>query len=277
MKGLRAFQLGTAAAIAVVSCAVSAQAADLPSRVLTPIAPVASVPSWTGFYVGVEGGADISTNKYTTTALGTGFLLDPNNTASLGQTSGRVGLYLGYNYQVSSSYVIGLEGDAAYDFGSTKNTTGVPGTVASVGTPDSDSVSAYSKYDASIRGRAGYLITPVILAYATAGVAFRDASYAINCPSGISSWCTAPEYSNIHTLQTGYTVGGGVEGFVAPNLLLRAEYRYSDFGGKDSTYFGTPAAADYFATHTHLSSSTVTVGLAYKFSMPEPGPVVARY
>jgi len=288
MKGLRAFQLGTVAAIAVVAYAVSAQAADLPSRVLTPVAPVASVPSWTGFYVGVEGGADIATNKYTTTGLNpaavaiTSIPLDNANNADFSQTNPRIGLYLGYNRQIDN-YVVGLEGDAAYDFGQTKSTTGIPGTVTSVLTfsaTDGDFVRVSSKYDASVRARAGYLITPAILAYATGGVAFHDASYIISCLNNVApagSYCGGNQYADHHTTQVGYTVGGGIEGFVAPNLLLRAEYRYSDFGGRSHSDFSGGGLLDDIYSRTHLSSSMATVGLAYKFSMPEPGPLVARY
>lgn len=293
MKGLRAFFLGTAAASAVLSCAVSAQAADLPSRVVTPVAPVVTIPSWTGFYVGIEGGADIGRNNYTTTAVPAGFAINPPAGAGLGQTSGKLGGYVGYNYQITN-YVIGLEGDASYIFGTTKSTAGIPGTIFNpvtlngyVNTPSVDSISASSKYDASIRGRAGYLITPAILAYATGGVAFRDANYTANCPGGGAnspvflagtSACTNNVYYNTHTTQVGWTVGGGIEGFVAPNWLLRAEYRYSDYGTHNNIYVNDPAANLTGLTgQTHQTTNTVTVGLAYKFSLPDVAPVVARY
>jgi opacity protein-like surface antigen len=39
-------------------------------------------------------------------------------------------------------------------------------------------------------------------------------------------------------LQKGWTAGGGVEWKVLSNVLLRAEYRYSDYGNWSPTFFG---------------------------------------
>ena len=78
--------------------------------------PIAHVtPSWTGFYIGVNAGgsfgSDTATQNatFTSTALGANGLL--NSTTQQAPKGWLVGRQLGYNWQVSSSYVLGLEAD----------------------------------------------------------------------------------------------------------------------------------------------------------------------
>ena len=286
-SGFRAGCLRTAAGIALLAIgSISAQAADLPSRVITPVPPVLVAPafSWTGFYVGVSGGADFLRNRYQTNAVATGFAVDTaTSAANFDQTRARVGGYVGYNYQINSNFVVGIEGDGAYDFGSTKSTSGIPGADFFVTPPSADSLSARSRYDASVRGRVGFLVTPGLLAYGTGGVAFRDASYSASCPGGsVNSYCSQNEYQSFHSTRTGYTVGGGLETVIFQNVTARVEYRYSDFGHQNLAFFGAPndPSGDYVGARTHLTASTVTVGLAYKFDLGlglPAAPVVARY
>lgn len=284
MKSFRTFdcRMVAGAAFAALVATASAQAADLPSRVIAPVAPVIPVTEydWTGAYIGIAAGGDFIANPYSTDRLATGFPVNQaTNTADFNQSRFRLGGYLGYNYQIGQ-VVIGVEGDGAYDFGSRKSTIGIPGEDL-VGAPNVDSVSANSRYDASARARLGVVLLPSLLFYATGGVAFRDASYSASCPgTGVNSFCSRAEFQTFSSTRTGYTVGGGIEGVVFKNLIARAEYRYSDFGTQNLSFFGAPndVAGDFVGAHTHLTASTVTLGLAYKFDLVAPlPPVVARY
>ncbi len=274
---LRLAVCGAASLLAVAA----AQAADLPTRVVAPVAPVViPVASWTGFYIGGSVGGDFTTSSHTTTAVATGF--DFNGATSnvpLSQSNFRLGGYVGYNYQIDQ-FVIGVEGDGAYDFSKSRRVTGIPGEVY-FGSNAGDSFSSRSsRYDASARGRAGFLLFPNALVYATGGAAFRDYSYTAICAGRGPSFCSQPESQTFSGTRTGWTVGGGVEGMITPHLIARIEYRYSDFGSQNLNYFGTPngASGDYFGARTHLTASTVMGGLAYKFNFLQPvAPVVARY
>jgi outer membrane immunogenic protein len=62
----------------------------------------------------------------------------------------------------------------------------------------------------------------------------------------------------------GYTVGGGLEWRVAPNWLLRGEYRYSNFGTLKSTFFAQSGDIEVFANQK-VSTQIATGGIAYFF------------
>lgn len=112
------------------------------------------------------------------------------------------GGYAGYNWE-SNDFVFGVEADAGYS-GQEASGAGRQGEVGLFG---------------SLRGRAGYSFNPFMV-YATGGVAAADIEYT---EAGVSDSNT----------QLGYTVGGGVEGFVTDNVTARVEYRYTDYGSED--------------------------------------------
>jgi outer membrane immunogenic protein len=60
---------------------------------------------------------------------------------------------------------------------------------------------------------------------------------------------------------TGWTVGAGVEYALSNNWSLRGEYRYHDFGTKN---YDVPGPGGQ-GTDVHLTASTATIGLNYKF------------
>jgi hypothetical protein len=61
---------GTAlAAFGLLASSFSAQAADIPRPVYKGMHPVVAYYNWTGFYVGVNGGASIGQNRTTDTTV----------------------------------------------------------------------------------------------------------------------------------------------------------------------------------------------------------------
>ena len=104
---MRTLLLGAVASVALL--AGHAIAADLPVKAR----PIAAAPSWTGFYVGLNAGgsfgSDTATQNatFTSTALGANELL--SNTTQHAPKGWLAGGQLGYNWQVSSAYVFGLE------------------------------------------------------------------------------------------------------------------------------------------------------------------------
>jgi outer membrane immunogenic protein len=222
-------------AMLVAGCAIplagAALAADLPSTKAPPsyIAPT-PVFSWTGFYLGVEGGADfIQTGGY-------GFRSS--------QTSGLLGGVVGYNYQVNQ-FVLGLEGDGGGVLGS-RTIVSNAAAVNSFG-----SAAASNSYFADIRGRVGY-VWDRALPYVAGGVAFGD-----NRTFYANSLVAPPIAFN--NSRAGYTIGAGVDYAFTDNWIGRIEYRYTDFGR--SSDFAIP-------DRVRASSNAVLVGVMYKFGAP---------
>jgi outer membrane immunogenic protein len=285
MRKIALALLGTAAS-ALLSFS-TASAADLGARpVYKAPMPVEAGFSWTGFYVGVGAGWQRDETDWTTTGIFAdartpavaGRLGLGGPTAQFDKDSARLSLYAGYNWQISSSWLIGLEGDVGTTFGNDSSLNYIPGTVfgaPGTNTPLGDITTVKHDWNASIRGRLGFLATPTLLLYGTGGVAFENEKDSLFCPgggAGNSRWCVANRAENHSKTLVGWTAGAGIEGVVWGNWLARLEYRYSEFEDFDNAYFQGTNIDEVFAT-TKLKTSTVTLGLAYKFG----GPVVARY
>src|SRR6476646_1026305 len=96
------------AVVTALAFTQAGSAADLPSK--TPLLQPTPVANWTGFYLGVSAGARWSNADWTTTVTPiVGSVIPP--TASFDSTTGRVGGFLGYNWQFAPSWVVGIEGD----------------------------------------------------------------------------------------------------------------------------------------------------------------------
>jgi outer membrane immunogenic protein len=220
-----------ASALALLA-AGGARAADV--VIEEPVPEVVPVFTWTGFYLGIQGG-------YVWTdfdgALDVGVDGDFDSL-----DGGLFGAYVGYNYQFDS-FVVGVEGD----FNGVWNdddflVTGVPGVPDFTVSPD-------TSWLASIRGRAGFAWDRALI-FATAGVAWTQANADVTFVPG------GPTFEFEETF-TGWTVGGGVEYAFTDNWVGRAEYRYYGFDDED---FGPGPLSD-----VDFDTQTVTVGVAYKF------------
>ena len=194
--------------------------------------------------------------------------------APLNGNSLRVGSYFGYNWQFGERWVAGLEGDWAWANSAATNS----GFSFFVGPePPDSSFSVRSNWDASARARLGYLATPNVLVYATGGAAWLDAEATSRC--GAES-CFPVSYLPLTVshaaVRSGWTLGGGVESMLGSHWIVRAEYRYSDFGstrGEDirpcvnKPDCATPASLNV-GYDVPLKSQTVMLGIAYKFGGP---------
>ncbi|KJC48992.1 outer membrane beta-barrel protein [Bradyrhizobium sp. LTSP857] len=258
--------------LAGLAVAAPALAADLaPFTKAPPI--VAS--SWTGFYAGLGLGLRATQADLTTTlAERNGFSFDPNsavNTQPVNGTGFRANPYAGYNWQVTPSWVFGVEGDVGFGDQTTTLRGFTYGPLFGSSTFNADGLSVKTTWDASLRGRAGYLLTPATLVYATGGLAWQHYDITSTCVSVVCDGATPAVVSN-STTRTGWTLGGGVETALDGNWLLRSEYRYADFG---TASFSITRATAFGLTienfDTKLATHTATVGVAYKFGDPGLG------
>jgi len=284
---------------AIVLLASQALAADLNRPAYVYKAPPPQplpVYSWTGFYVGGDVGAKWLRDKWTATSLfdnggpapGLGFPalpIDASSPRTYDLTGFRAGGYVGYNWQFSPTWVGGIEGDAAWA-NESQTRAGLPGCstpagcVAGVATPPGptfggDTTSVKMLWDASARARLGYLVTPDLLLYATGGAAFQRIEVFGQCgPYFISAHCLsntvnflAPGITQSTTL-VGWTVGVGLEHHLWGNWLLRAEYRYADFGTWNTSFpfFAGPLVNNNtYRFSNAVNTNIFKAGLAYKF------------
>ena len=186
------------AGVGVLALGVAAaSAADLGRRV-EPMraAPAYLEPifSWTGFYVGVNGGG----------AFGRSSFSAPFASGSFDTSGGLVGGTLGYNYQWNQ-LVFGVEGDIDASW------------IKGDGTCGGLSCQTKNSWLGTVRGRLGYAAGH-FMPYITGGAAFGDIKTSI---SGIGS--------NTED-RAGWTGGGGVEYAFNGPWSAKLEYLYVDLG-----------------------------------------------
>jgi outer membrane immunogenic protein len=254
--------------VAATAMAGSAFAADLPSRRAPPVAYVPPIPifTWTGFYIGVNGGGAFranSNNAYSNAVFfgGAAPVLGFNNNANNGRFL--VGGQAGVNYQIGQ-FVLGIEGDGDAVLGNNRNS--FPG--ASGGSS--------TGFLGTVRGRGGIAFDR-FLVYGTGGVAFGSTNLpttAVATVAGIPGFFTT---ANGNNTRVGYAVGAGVEYAFLNNWSVKVEYLFTDLGRNNRSYLlGTGPG---FTVTGREQNHIVRAGLNYKFDWfgAAPGPVVARY
>jgi outer membrane immunogenic protein len=227
----------------LMSVAVGALVAAAPAMAQPPT-PVPAVPiyNWTGFYGGLNVGWSWGNGAVTyTDPLFKPFGLPVSSISGPSFLDGAIGGFQGgYNWQVNTTWVAGLEADFQWTGEVANGSFFFP--VDGEGRTLNASLGSQILWFGTVRGRVGWLYTPDILVYATGGLAYGkvdvSGSFATHNPNGGWSF-------NQSTINTGWTVGGGVEGNVQhlPNVTWKVEYLYVDLGsisggGVDS--FGFP-------------------------------------
>ncbi len=254
------------AVLAASSCL--AQAADMyqPTGGGYKDGPVYVANTWTGFYVGVNGGYGFNSGQ--SISYDTGYAGGARDYHApydkLDQKGGFGGGQVGYNFQ-SDHFVYGVEADF--------QGSGISGSAS--GTPPYDSWGTYGvkgslDWFGTVRGRLGYAFGPALL-YATGGFAFGDVkgdiSYRSSFPSHVVCGACADATGTSHSsdVGTGYTVGGGVEYKLTPKWSVKAEYQYIDLGTHSATTGVSNYPTDTLTLHTKIDDnySTVRAGLNY--------------
>jgi len=229
---------------------VSAMAADLgrpaPAPVYTKAPPPIMLYSWTGCYVGANGGGVFAHKTVTTTtAFGNFAIGDTEGTLDL--SGGLFGGQVGCNYQFGS-WVIGAQGD--WDW------SGASSSFNDLVFLTTDSVKVKSL--ASVTGRLGYAWDRFLL-YAKGGGAWETDDYTATFGALSAS---------VSDTRSGWTVGGGGEYAFTDWLTGFVEYDHYDFRTKSETFAGT------FATITTVNvketKDVVKAGLNIKFGWGGP-------
>ncbi len=172
--------------------------------------------TWTGPYFGIDGGAGWLNGDFS--AGGASVSEDFNG--------GLFGGFVGYNWQLDNSIVLGVEGNLEYNW---NDKDLVPG--LNVGTD----------WSGAVRARVGYAFDHALLYGAAGWTATRG-------------FIDAPGFDKETETFNGYTVGAGVDWAFTNNIFGRVEYRYNDYGSKD-----------ILGLDVDLDQNVVKVGLGVKF------------
>jgi outer membrane immunogenic protein len=265
-------------------------AADMPVK--APAAPPPPALSWSGFYVGVEGGWEQREADWATNCVQLGgpftcgsalnavvFPGAPDSTANFNfkNTDWRGAVYNGFMFQpvAAPNLVLGFE----WDWGWSRKSSTVAGilgcsTAACTGGAlvpfnlSGDSTTIKWQEDYSFRPRVGYLVLPNLQAYVTGGVAVQKVTANETCTGATSPACFIGVLSQTNTANLlGYSVGGGLEWQALPHWILRAEYRYNDYGNWKTNFFVGSGQLETFNT-VHVKTQYAQVGLSY---LMQPG------
>jgi outer membrane immunogenic protein len=274
--------------------ALPAMAADLAPFYRAPL-PV-PILGWTGFYVGATLGGGWTDSNVTET-VGTTFC----NPTVLGCAAGPAasnalaaaiprtfgtshagaigGGEFGFNWQ-SGPFVLGFEADIS---GSTisgsslvSGASGVAGFPANI-VAVSGSANQKVDYLGTVRGRAGFLVAPPLLAYVTGGLAYGGASSNTTLSEQIAGPCPCGAFPSVagstSTARAGWTVGGGLEYMFLPHWTVKAEYLYYDLGNVtyalppivQTTATGTPFFGATSASHVAFTGNVARAGVNFGF------------
>ncbi len=259
------------AAAAAITISSSVFEADLPSQKAPPVyVPPPPVFTWTGFYVGINGGYGGDRFAYP-------FRIDGLSGQAAVTSSGFLGGgQIGFNYQwPTTNYVVGLEADA--------DATSIRGQVSASAGFGGLSASAvggsHINYIGTVRGRLGYALFDRFLPYVTGGFAYGSVTAYGNANIAVPGGGAGVGASQTNT-RTGWTVGAGVEYAITNNLTFKTEYLYVNLGQNTllSGSFAVPGGAIPYYLGQKTDAHIARAGLNWKFDwLAPPIPVVAKY
>ncbi|QGM46294.1 outer membrane protein [Methylocystis heyeri] len=241
---------------------------------------------WTGAHVGVSAGFTTSADNNSdfiyggsggyAALYGSGGL--PSN-VSLNSRGFIGGVQFGYDRVFCDKYLAGIEADLS------GITSGAANWAAWSGNPLTYTQAGRNvPYLGTARGRAGYLVTPAILAYATGGLAWGETDLRATyfSPSLRPVLYQGGSWLGYDDMRLGWTAGAGVEWLVLPRVSVKGEYLYYDLGTANTANVG----ALYYANKSGLSGVMHTgtfdghvfrLGVNYHFNGASAEPVVAKY
>jgi outer membrane immunogenic protein len=315
-------------------------AVGLPSALTHIVNPLTSnrpeeLPSsWSGLYAGLNSGYgwsghglqttsdsyDQKANSYNSNAGG--FNIDPGSVqpinalsqansgwSSVNQSGFIGGLQAGYNYQLASKLIAGVEADiqgstmqgsgsysgrAFADYFRTR-TNRLSYTHQFVSNGD---IQAAMNWFGTMRGRIGYLLTPSLMAYGTGGLSYGGVNAQTNFISSMNSVnVSAVPHGGLQYAQMltgkgqtsasllGWTAGAGVEWMLMTDWSLKTEVLYYDLGSINLVGNGYSPDVDNLDSYQAVNTKTsilydgviARMGVNYHFDLGKERSVIAKY
>jgi len=252
--------LAILSALAALVLGGTANAADIPvkARVVKPV-PY----TWTGCFIGVAGGGVWGRSNHISGDAGTfGF----NITGGYNVNGGIIGAEYGCQWQ-NGTFVFGTESDFSW--------TSARGGANNIAPFATTSVSSTEQHWLSTtRLRAGVLVTPDLLIYATGGIATARVEMTVDATvvgNGILSETRT---------RWGWTAGAGMEYLLGNGWSAKLDYLYVRLNDKE--YNNPPLPGFAVRDNIPLDQHIFRVGVNYKFTdcpflIFGCGPVVAKY
>jgi outer membrane immunogenic protein len=264
----------------IVRAGVNYKFGDPVYRAAVPAGGVYKAPpavvayNWSGFYLGANVGLSVGRDPTSTTFLDfhEEFHLSPIGVVGGGQ--------IGYNWQVATNWVVGVEADFQ-GTGQRESSTCVfictppnPTTVF-----EREFFGQKLPWFGTVRGRAGWTSGPTLY-YATGGFAYGRVETDLD----FLQISTAPAFAGTKSAvrsfgqnQSGWTAGAGVETQLFGNWTGKLEYLYVDLGTVEgvATTVGTGAlpGGETIVFSSRIRDHVVRAGVNYKLG----GPVIAKY
>jgi outer membrane immunogenic protein len=243
---------GAAALVLMVSSSSFALADGMPGNPRPAYAPF----SWTGFYVGANGGYgdNFDRNDNFIVSNNLGFSA---TTRGVQPEGGFGGGQLGYNWQ-QGPLLLGVEADLQ----GADVSAGFSGHLLDA---SGDLLNAHQSFDyfGTVRGRVGFAFYHGLI-YATGGFAYggvKDQLFVSMPGSG--------SIANLHNddTRTGFVVGGGVELALAPHWSVKVEYQHIDLGSEKLAASVLPPSGITFTGNKITDVvGTARIGLNYRFN-----------
>jgi outer membrane immunogenic protein len=239
------------ASVAICALPVfAANAADMPTRKAPPPMFTAAPISWTGFYIGLNGGGGVA--NYNRDGL-----YDSNPVHDSQSQGGLLfGVQAGYNMQFSPSMVAGLEADWQWSQFKKMQDCGA-GPSPGGGCYDTTSNASYNvDWFGTVRARLGFLAAPNWMIYGTGGLAYGQVTY------GALDYLPNNSATQSKT-NLGWTAGLGTEYKIDSHWSIKAEYLYVDLGKPNFSPIAVDPVDYAVSLRTNLNIGRVGVNYAF--------------
>ncbi len=248
--------LGTVLSFSLLGSA--ALAADLPVKA-PPMPMIAAPATWTGFYLGLEGGYGWSESDLLVTTPSGGNFVTGDRLGGRSASGILIGLVAGADYQFGP-WVLGIKG--SYNWA---DITGDGRDVSTV-FPGRD-IFTNEKLDrlAMVTGRAGYTVTPDVLLYLNGGWAWAEREVDSRTVLRASNTIIATTVGSSRL--DGWTIGAGLEWRLARNFSFVVQYNYIDFGtfAVLNNINSGPTAGTVVGREVSATLNTIKGGVNYRF------------